>query len=140
LLCDWGFGVGFGLSGANPWSCQWAGVIGIPDTNTFSDAELAFLEGVFTYRSIHGHPTEDEFRQGLEVMSAFAKQVQDNLPEDGSDAAPTLGIYHLSDDERLKMAAVAFMRFGVTKPTSWQWQAAHEQLFMPVLGPMANFH
>ena len=115
-------------------------VINIPDTNTFNDAELAFLEGVFTYRGIHGHPTEVEFRQGLEVMSAYAKQVQDNPPEEPSDAAPTLGIYHLSDDERLKTAAVAFMRFGVTKPTSWQWQAAHEQLLAPVLGPAANCH
>jgi hypothetical protein len=36
-----------------------ATVIGIPQTNTFNDAELAFLEGVFTYRGIHGHPTVD---------------------------------------------------------------------------------
>jgi hypothetical protein len=113
-------------------------VVGIPDTNTFNDAELAFLEGVFTYRGIHGHPTEDEFRQGLEVMSVYAKQVQDNPPEDASDAAPALGIYHLSDDERLKMAAVAFMRFGVTKPTSWQWQAAREQVFTPTSSCTAN--
>ncbi len=46
-----------------------ATVIGIPETNAFNDAELAFLEGVFTYRGIHGRPTEHEFRQGLEVMS-----------------------------------------------------------------------
>jgi hypothetical protein len=97
-----------------------AAVIGIPDTNAFNDAELAFLEGVFAYRGIHGHPTEDEFRQGLEVMSAYAKQVQDNPPEDPSDAAPEFEIYHLSDDERLKAAAVAFMHFGMTNPNSWQ--------------------
>lgn len=117
-----------------------AGVIGIPDINAFNDAELAFLEGVFTYRGIHRHPTEDEFRQGLEVLSAYARQVQGNPPEDPSDAVLSLRTRHLSGDEWLKMAAIAFMRFGVTKPTSWQWQAAHEQLFTPVLGPMANSH
>jgi hypothetical protein len=95
---------------------------------------------VFTYRAIQGHPTKDEFRQGLEVMSAYASQVQDNPPEDGSDAALNLGIYHLSDNERVKMAAAAFMRFGVTKPSSWQWQAVCEQVLPPVLGPAANCH
>jgi hypothetical protein len=117
-----------------------AAVIAIPDTNTFNDAELAFLEAVFAYRGIHGRPTVDEFRQGLEVMSAYAKQVQDNPPDDRSDAARTLEIYCLSDDERLKMVAVVFMRFGATKPTSWQWQAAHEQLFASALGPTAICH
>jgi hypothetical protein len=105
-----------------------ATVIGISDTNTFYEAELSFHGGVSAYRGIHGHPTEEEFRQGLVVMSAYANQVQDNPPEDGSDARLNLGMYRLSDDERLKMAAVAFMRFGVTKPTSWQWQAAHGRL------------
>jgi hypothetical protein len=115
-----------------------ATVIGIPESNTFNDAELAFLEGVFAHLGIHGHPTEDEFRQGLAVMSAYAKQVQDNPPEDGSDAAFTLEIYHLSDDQWLKMAALAFMRFGVTKPTSSQWQAAYDQLFTPMSSSTAN--
>jgi hypothetical protein len=73
-------------------------------------------------------------------MSAYAKQVQDNPPEDRAEAAQTFGIHHLSDNERLKMAAVAFMRFGVTKPNSWQWQAAHEHLFAPVFGSTANCH
>jgi hypothetical protein len=74
------------------------------------------------------------------TISAYAKQVQDHPPEDGSDAAPPLGIHHLSDNERLKMAAVAFMCFGVTKPTPWQWQAAHEHLFTPVFDRTANCH
>jgi hypothetical protein len=117
-----------------------AAVVGTPDTNTLNDTELAFLEGVFAYRGIHGQPTEDDFRQGLEVMSAYARQVQDNPPEEGSDGASNLGIYRLSDDERLKMAAIAFMRFGVTKPTSSQWQAVYEQLLAAALGPTANCH
>jgi hypothetical protein len=61
-----------------------AAVVDIPNTNTFNDAELAFLQGVFAYRGIHGDPTEEDVKQGLEVMSAYAKQVQDNPPEDGS--------------------------------------------------------
>ena len=115
-----------------------ATIIGIPDTNTFNDAELAFLEGVFTYRGIHGHPTEDEFMQGLEVMSAYARQVQDNPPENASDAVSNPGMYRMSDDERLAMAAFVFMRFGATKPTSWQWQVAYEQLYSPALSPPQN--
>ena len=99
-----------------------------------------FLEGVLTYRGIHGHPTEEEFGQGLEVKSAYAKQFQDNPAEDGSGAARTLGIYRLFDDERLKLAAIAFMRFGVAKPTSLQWRAAHDQHFAPVLSPTENCH
>ena len=128
LLYDWAFGVGFGLRQQFV-EIPMATVFGIPATNTFNGAEHAFPEGVFAYLGIHGHPTEDEFRQGLKVMSAYAKQVQDDSHEDGSDAASTLGIYHLSDDEWLKMAAIVIMQLGVTKPTSWQWQAAYEQLF-----------
>jgi hypothetical protein len=108
--------------------------------NTFNDAELAFLEGVFIYRGIHGRPTEDEFRQGLAVMSAYAKQVQDNPRGPESDGPLNVGIHQLSDDERLKVAAVAFMRFGVTKPAAWQWQAAYEEFWTPAGGPAADCH
>ena len=114
--------------------------IGISDTSTFNEAELAFLEGVFAYCGIQGHPTEDEFRRGLVVMSAYANQVQDNPPEDGSEAASTLKIHGLSDAERLKLAAIAFMCFGATKPSSGQWQAAYERLFASATGGTAECH
>jgi hypothetical protein len=110
--------------------------IGISDTSAFNDAELAFLEGVFAYWGIQGHPTEDEFRRGLAIMSAYANQVQDNPPESESDAASILGIRRLSDADRLKMAAIVFVHFGATKPTSWQWNAAYERLFAPTSGPL----
>jgi hypothetical protein len=76
--------------------------------------------------------------QALALMSTYAKQVRDNPPEDGFDAGANLGIFHLSDDERLKMAAIVFMRFGVAKPTSSQWQAAYERLFRPVSSSTTN--
>jgi hypothetical protein len=48
------------------------------------------------------------------VLSAWALQVQENPPASGFDATSTLGMYRLSDDERLKMPAITFMRFAVT--------------------------
>jgi hypothetical protein len=117
-----------------------ATIAGIPDSDTLNDAELAFLEAVFAYKGIQGHPTENEFLEALELMSAYALQVQDNPPEVGPESGATFVVHCLSDDERMKLAAVAFMRFGVTKPTSWQWQAAHEELLAPALSPAANCH
>ena len=111
-----------------------AAPIGIPTINTFNDAELAFCETIFSDRGSQGRPTEVEFRQGLEVMSALANQVEGNPSEGGSYKCQTLGIDQLTDDERRKTAVVAFMRFAVTTPTSWQWKAAHEQLFTLVHG------
>jgi hypothetical protein len=63
-----------------------ATLIGMHGVNCFNDAELSLLEGVFAYRGIHAHPTEDQFKQGLAVMSACVKQVQDNPLEEGSEA------------------------------------------------------
>jgi hypothetical protein len=86
------------------------------------------------------NPSAYHLGSGSYGSHSRSKLAPATTPEDPSDAVPTLGICHLSDDERLKMAAVAFMRLGVTKPTSWQWQAAHERLLAPVLISAANRH
>ena len=96
-------------------------------------AERAFLSAVFLCKGITGPPTSEEFREGLRAMSAYAQQVQDNPPDElhgaGTDDSRARWFAHVSDEERLMLAAIAFVRFGVTKPTGSQWEAAYVELF-----------
>jgi hypothetical protein len=96
-------------------------------------AERAFLTAVFLCKGIAGPPTGEEFREGLRTMSAYAQQVQDNPPDEsqGAETEDSRGRWfsHVSDEERLMLAAIAFVRFGVTKPASSQWEAAYVELF-----------
>jgi hypothetical protein len=44
------------------------------DDEAFNPAERAFLSGVFAYQRVTGHPTEEEFRTALIVMTAYRQR------------------------------------------------------------------
>ena len=70
LLCDGCMGVAFRYPLTHSAEAAMALGFARPDTDHINDAERAFLEGVFACLYIQGLPTEAEFRQGLEVLSA----------------------------------------------------------------------
>jgi hypothetical protein len=104
-------------------------VFATSDVDTLNGAEKAFLAGVFAYQGVRGPPTQEQFRLALAVMTAYAMQVPDNPPNDSLDEVISFRFFRLSDDERLMLTAFAFMRFGVTRPSAWEWETAHQELF-----------
>jgi hypothetical protein len=61
-------------------------------------------------------------------MIAYAQQVQDNPPEGQPSLIVKRWLAPLSNLERVKVAAAAFVMFGATKPNIFQVRAAHRQL------------
>lgn len=92
-----------------------------------NNLEIAFLEAVLAHRGIHGQPTDVQLREALEVMVAYIQQAEDNPPEMGSG----LRVTRLSGDEQVALAAIAFLEFGVTKPSTAQRESACRWLFGP---------
>lgn len=102
--------------------------------NVIDDSELnrahsAFLQAVLICHAVHEAPTEADLERATAVMIAYAQQVQDNPPE----ATPSLIVKRwlspLSNLDRIKVAAAAFVMFGATKPNIFQVRAAHRQIF-----------
>ena len=102
--------------------------------NVVDDGELnrahgAFLQAVLICHGVREEATESDVERATAVMIAYAQQVQDNPPE----ATPSLIVKRwlspLSNLDRIKVAAAAFVMFGATKPSIFQVRAAHRQVF-----------
>jgi hypothetical protein len=83
-------------------------------------AERAFLQAVLICHEVREPPTESDLKRATKVLIAYAQQVQDN-PSDGT---PSLIVKRwlspLSNLDRVKVAAAAFVMFGATKPNIFQ--------------------
>jgi len=92
-------------------------------------AERAFVDAVLVCHGVFGQPAEAEFKRALQVMVEYAQQVQDN-PADGTPSALVKRwLAPLSKEDKIRLAAAAFVRFGVTKPSIFQIRAAHREVF-----------
>ena len=92
-------------------------------------AERAFLDAVLVCQGVQGQPTETEFRTAMKVMIAYAQQVQDNPPEGPPSVIVKRWLSPLPSQDRVRIAAAAFVKFGATKPNIFQVRAAHRELF-----------
>ena len=101
----------------------------VADDSELNLAERAFLEGVFACHGVGEQPTEADFRRAMKVMIAYAQQVQDNPPEGAPSVIVKRWLSPLSGLDRIKIAAAAFVKFGVTKPNIFQVRAAHRDIF-----------
>jgi hypothetical protein len=99
------------------------------DDSDLNQAEKAFLEAVLLCHGVCGEPTEANFKAAMKVMSEYAQQVQDNPPEGAPSLIIRRWLSSLSNKDRIKIAAAAFVRFGATKPSIFQLRAAHKELF-----------
>jgi hypothetical protein len=101
----------------------------VTDDSELNHAERAFLDAVLLCHGVRDEPTEVDFKRAVKVLVAYAQQVQDNPP----DGAPSLIIRRwlssLSDQDRIKVAAAAYVKYGATKPSIFQVRAAHRELF-----------
>ncbi len=91
-------------------------------------AERAFLDAVLVCQGVL-QPLESDFKTAMKVMIAYAQQVEDNPPEGSPSRIIRRWLSGASDQDRIKVAAAAFVRFGVTKPNIFQVQAAYRELF-----------
>lgn len=101
----------------------------VVDDSELNDAEKAFLDAVLVCHGVRDKPSESEFRGALQVMIAYAQQVQDNPPEGAPSAIVKRWLSPLSDQDRVRIAAAAFVQFGATKPNIFQVRAAHRVVF-----------
>ena len=101
----------------------------VADESELNRAERAFLQAVLACHGVRGQPTESEFKRAMKVMIAYAQQVQDNPPEGAPSLIVKRWLSPLSNLDRVKVAAAAFVKFGATKPNIFQVRAAHRELF-----------
>lgn len=105
----------------------------VPDSVTneseLNRAEKAFLQAVLACHGVQEHPSELEFERALQVMTAYAQQVQDNPPEGAPSLIVKRWLSPLSNLDRVRVAAAAFVMFGATKPNIFQVRAAHREIF-----------
>jgi hypothetical protein len=101
----------------------------LTDESELKHAERAFLDAVMLCHGVRGPPTEDDLGQAMKVMIAYAQQVEDNPPEGSPSLIIRRWLSPLSDQDRVKVAAVAFVKFGATKPSIFQVRAAHREVF-----------
>lgn len=99
------------------------------DDSELNRAERAFLDAVLACQGIREQPSECDFRRAMKVMMAYAQQVQDNPPEGAPSLIIRRWLSPLSDQDRIKIAAAAFVKFGATKPSIFQVRAAHREVF-----------
>jgi hypothetical protein len=99
------------------------------DENELNRAERTFLQAVLLCHGVREQPTVSEFNRAMKVMIAYAQQVQDNPPEGAPSLIVRRWLSPLSDLDRIKIAAAAFVKFGTTKPNIFQVRAAHRDLF-----------
>lgn len=103
----------------------------VPDNDTLDAFERMFLAAVLRCQGVSGPPTDAQFQRALDVMIAYAQQVQDNPPAGAPSKVTLRWLADLPDCDRVMIAAVAFLRFGVTKPSVFQLRAAHQELYGP---------
>ena len=101
----------------------------VSDEHQLNLAEKAFLDAVLVCHGSDGRPTLEEFERALRVMIAYAEQVQDNPPEGVPSLIVKRWLAPLSDTDRVRVAAAAFVLFGATKPNIFQVRAAHRRVF-----------
>ena len=101
----------------------------VPDNDTLDAFERIFLAAVLRCQGVSGPPTDAQFRHALDTMIAYAQQVQDNPPAGAPSKVTLRWLADLPDCDRVMMAAVAFVRFGVTKPNVFQLRAAYQELY-----------
>jgi hypothetical protein len=89
----------------------------VVDESELNHAERAFLDAVLVYHGVREQPTQSDFKRGMKVMIAYAQQVQDNPPEGSPSLIIRRWLSPLSDQDRIKIAAAAFVKFGATKPS-----------------------
>ena len=106
----------------------------IPDNDTLDAFERMFLAAVLRCQGVSGPPTDLQFQQALDVMIAYAQQVQDNPPSGKPSKVTLRWLADLPDSDRVMIAAVAFLRFGATKPSVFQLRAAYQELYGPAAG------
>jgi hypothetical protein len=106
----------------------------VVDDAELNNAEKAFLDTVMLCHGVREQPTESDFKRAMKVMIAYAQQVQDNPPEGVPSALIKRWLSSLSDQDRIKIAAAAFVKFGATKPSIFQVRAAHREVFGTDLG------
>lgn len=101
----------------------------VADESDLNHAEKAFLDAVLVCHGIRERPTEADFNQAMRVVIAYAQQVQDNPPEGGPSQLIRRWLSPLSDQDRIRVAAAAFVKFGVTKPSIFQVRAGYREVF-----------
>jgi hypothetical protein len=103
----------------------------VADDSELNHAERAFLDAVLVCHGVREQPTESDFNRAMKVMIAYAQQVQDNPPEGAPSQIIRRWLSPLSDLDRIKIAAAAFVKFGATKPSIFQVRAVQRELFGP---------
>jgi hypothetical protein len=103
----------------------------VADDSELNRAERAFVEAVLACHGVRGQPTDSQFKRAMKVMIAYAQQVQDNPPEGAPSQIVKRWLSPLSNPDRIKVAAAAFVKFGATKPNIFQVRAAHREIFGP---------
>ena len=103
----------------------------VADDSELNRAEKAFLQAVWACHGVREQPTEADFKRAMKVMIAYAQQVQDNLPEGEPSVIVKRWLSPLSNLDRVKVAAAAYVMFGATKPNIFQVRAAHREIFGP---------
>ena len=111
----------------------------VADDSELNHAEKAFLDAVLICHGVREQPTEADFSRAMKVMIAYAQQVQDNPPEGTPSLIIRRWLSPLSDQDRIKLAAAAFVKFGATKPSIFQVRAVHRDLFGSDLGSDSRF-
>jgi hypothetical protein len=101
----------------------------VTDEDDLNPAEIAFLDAVVVCHGVDGRPTQEEFERAVRVMVAYAQQVQDNPPQGTPSLIVKRWLAPLPDQDRIKVAAAAFVLFGATKPNIFQVRAAHRTVF-----------
>jgi hypothetical protein len=100
----------------------------VANDHDLTRAEKAFLEAVLACHGVQAQPSESDVSGAMNVMLAYAQQVQDNPPEGAPSLIIRRWLSPLSDQDRIKIAATAFVLFGVTKPSIFQVRAAQRQI------------
>jgi hypothetical protein len=103
----------------------------VADDSALNRAERAFLQAVLACHGVREQPTESDFKRAMKVMITYAQQVQDNPPEGAPSLIVKRWLSPLSNLDRVKVAAAAFVKFGATKPNIFQVRAAHREIFGP---------
>jgi hypothetical protein len=71
----------------------------------------------------------------MSVMTAYAQQAEDNPPDGSPSQIVKRCLSPLSGQDRIRIAASAFVRFGATKPNIFQVRAAHREIFGEDISP-----
>jgi hypothetical protein len=101
----------------------------VVDDSELNHAEKIFLDTVLFCHGVREQPTESEFHRVMAVMTAYAQQAEDNPPEGSPSLIVNRWLSPISGQDRIRIAAAAFVRFGTTKPNIFQVRAAYREIF-----------